>query len=143
MPRATKKQRVLDYAAERGWDAIGEAEWNQMRHDLPQIAVSTIQSSGLKIDPPWSGVAQHTLDELEASLLAMTEVYAARPDLRRFSREQVIEAKDHARWASRSRRVADEKRELKNEMVEWMLVWLDDPEMFPAWAKLRRNALAQ
>lgn len=27
---------------------------------------------------------------------------------------------------------------MKAEMVEWMLVWLDDPAMFPAWASVRR-----
>jgi hypothetical protein len=26
-------------------------------------------------------------------------------------------------------------------MVEWMLVWLGDPAMFPAWAGLRRKSL--
>jgi hypothetical protein len=24
-------------------------------------------------------------------------------------------------------------------MVDWMLVWLDDPAMFPQWAELRRQ----
>jgi len=28
---------------------------------------------------------------------------------------------------------------LKEEMVDWMLVWLDDPAMFPAWAEIRRG----
>jgi hypothetical protein len=30
---------------------------------------------------------------------------------------------------------------LKAEMFEWMLVWLDDPAMFPTWAQLRRTTI--
>jgi hypothetical protein len=68
-------------------------------------------------------------------------VYETRADLRRYCRDEVIAAKDRARWASLSPRVDEHKRELKAEMVEWMLVWLDDPAVFPIWAQLRRNAL--
>jgi hypothetical protein len=28
---------------------------------------------------------------------------------------------------------------MKAEMVEWMLVWLGDPAIFPAWIQLRRQ----
>jgi hypothetical protein len=78
---------------------------------------------------------QHTLDELELSLRELSDVYAVRPDLRRYCRARVIAAKDRARWALRSA----ERRRLKTEMVDWMLVWLDDPAMFPAWAGIRRG----
>ena len=27
-------------------------------------------------------------------------------------------------------------------MVQWMLVWLENPEVFPAWVEARKNALA-
>jgi hypothetical protein len=30
---------------------------------------------------------------------------------------------------------------MKAEMVEWMLVWLDDPAIFPAWIQLRRQRM--
>jgi hypothetical protein len=46
----------------------------------------------------------------------------------------VIAAKSRARFLSR-------KYPLKAEMVEWMLVWLGDPAMFPAWAQLRRERI--
>ena len=58
-----------------------------------------------------------------------------------FARAQVIQAKDRAKWASRSARVDAEKRKNKAEMAEWMLVWLDDPSMFPAWVERRRAVL--
>lgn len=131
----TKKQRVLDFAAARGWTSIGEAEWTELKAALPDISESTIRNAGLPLGQPWSGVAQHTLDELESSLRALSEVYGRRSDLRRYCRDQVIAAKDRARWASRR----EDKRRLKTEMVDWMLVWLDDPAMFPQWAELRRQ----
>ena len=56
-------------------------------------------------------------------------------------RDLVIAAKDRARWASRSDKVEKSKRAMKAEMVEWMLVWLDDPAMFPAWSARRRAVM--
>ena len=53
--------------------------------------------------------------------------------------DQVIAAKDRARWAAKSPKVEETKRRMKAEMVEWMLVWLGDPAVFPAWVQLRRQ----
>jgi hypothetical protein len=111
---------------------IGEAEWLELRAALPDISESTIRATGIPIAQPWCGVRQHTLDELETSLRELSEVYAKHPHLRRTCREQVITAKARARFLSR-------EHALKAEMVEWMLVWLGDPAMFPAWVALRRG----
>lgn len=130
-------------AAERGWSSIGENEWKEITLALPGMSAGTVEDAGLPVAQPWRGVKQRNFDELEHSLHELTEAYAARPDLRQFIRLQVIEAKDHARWASRSQRVEEEKRQAKAEMVAWMLVWLDDPAMFVAWAERRRAVLDQ
>jgi hypothetical protein len=137
----TKKQRVLDFAAARGWTAIGEAEWNELRTALPDISETIIGRAGIPIAQPWRGVAQHTLEELESSLRELSEIYAARPDLRRYCRDRVIAAKDRARWIARGARATEDTRRLKTEMADWMLVWLDDPAMFPAWAEMRRGRI--
>jgi hypothetical protein len=134
----TKKQRVLDFAAARGWDVIGEDEWRELRSALSDISETTLRASGIPIAAPWSGVTQHSSDELEASLREFSHVYEIRPDLRRYCRDQVIAAKDRARLAARSPGVEESKRRMKAEMLEWMLVWLDDPAIFPAWVTLRR-----
>jgi hypothetical protein len=110
---------------------IGEVEWQELRATFSE---STIRDCGIPIDAPWSGIRQHSLEELAISLQQFADVYAARPDLRRYCRDQVITAKDHARWASRH----PDRRALKTEMVEWLLVWLDDPAMFVTWMKIRR-----
>lgn len=139
--RSTKKARVLEYAAGRGWTVIGAAEWNELVNSLPDISERTLRTSGLAIAQPWKGVEQHSPEQLEASLVELQEVYETRPDLRKYCREQVIQAKDRARWIARDSRVAGARRELKAEMVEWMLVWLDDPAMFHGWVQARRSAL--
>ena len=82
-----------------------------------------------------------TLDELEASLRDFERRYAEAPVQRRALRDAVIKAKDRARFASRNPKVAAEKRAVKEEMVQWMLVWLDDPSMFGDWVTLRRGQL--
>ena|ERR1051325_5185464 len=79
-----------------------------------------------------------TLDDLEISLVAFQQMYAEQPSRRRELREIVIRNKDRARFASRNPKITAEKRAIKEEMVQWMLVWLDDPLMFPDWVVLRR-----
>ena len=86
------------------------------------------------MEPLVAGVDQSSFQALEASLLALLEVYHEGSE--RACRRLVIQAKDHARWASR--RAKDEaKRREKQEMVEWMLTWLENPAVFPPWARIR------
>ena len=141
MPRLSKKQRVAQFAANRGWETIGGVEWKAIAAEFPGISPSTLEDAGLIVEQPWRGVKQHTFDELAETLIELAGVYAMRPELSGFARAQVIQAKDRAKWASRSRRVDAEKRKNKAEMAEWMLVWLDDPSMFAAWVERRRAVL--
>jgi hypothetical protein len=131
--KITKKQRVLDFASARGWTRIGESEWRKLREALPDVSVNVIQQSGLSVDAPWCGVHQHTFEELEQSLREFSEIYESRPDLRYFSRQQVIAAKDRAKFLALRITPDAETRERKAAMAEWMLIWLGDPALFPAW----------
>jgi hypothetical protein len=66
---------------------------------------------------------------LEFTLLALLGEYeAADPAHKQAIRKIVITAKDHARWRR------------KQENVLWLLTWLENPPLFPTWAKLRRGA---
>jgi len=58
----------------------------------------------------------------------------------RYCRRQVIAAKDRARFTARNPRTAPAKQAEKEQMVEWMLVWLENPEVFPAWVEARKKA---
>jgi hypothetical protein len=90
---------------------------------------------------PAPGIQWKTLDQLEASLREFQRLYAERPAGRRELRDAVIRTKDRARFASRNPKVSAEKRAAKEEMVQWMLVWLGDPAMFGDWVTLRRDQL--
>ena len=82
-----------------------------------------------------------TLDQLEGSLREFQRLYLETPGQRRELRDAVILAKDRARFASRNPKVSEAKRAEKTEMVQWMLVWLDDPAIFGDWVTLRRGQL--
>ena len=82
-----------------------------------------------------------TLDELEASLREFQRTYAEQPERRRELRGIVIRTKDRARFASRNPKVSPEKRAAKEEMMRWLLVWLDDPAIFGDWVALRKTQL--
>ena len=90
---------------------------------------------------PHARVEWKTFEQLEVSLRELQRVYAESPARRRELREAVIRAKDRARFASRNAKVSAAKRAEKDEMVRWMLVWLDDPAMFGEWVILRRKQL--
>ncbi len=98
-----------------------------------------MSESRILVDQPYRGVETKTLDGLEESLKAMTQVYEREGALRKMCRSAVIAVKDRTRFASKNQKVDPAKRALKAEMVEWMLVWLDDPGMFPVWAAARKR----
>jgi hypothetical protein len=140
--KPTRRDLFVEFATERGWSEIGEDQWNEIRAALPDLPESTIRTSGLEIHAPWCGVNAYSFEDLDASLRAYCTVYESRPDLRRYCRDEVIATKERARWAAKNPKVDENKRAMKAEMVEWMLVWLDDPSVFPLWAQLRLDILS-
>ena len=147
MPRVNKRQAVADFVRDGGWASVGGLRWSELHLRFPDISDSTIRAAiavcGVDLEQPWRGIAQHTLAELEISLLEYSRIYSEVGPLRGYCRQQVIAAKDLARIVSRSGRVAAFKRALKAEMVDWLLVWLSDPLLFPTWAALRRRRLEE
>jgi hypothetical protein len=90
---------------------------------------------------PVARIRAKSLDALEIELREFQKRYEEEPARRRELRDEVIRAKDRARFASRNRKASDEKRREKAEMLRWMLVWLDDPAIFGDWVVLRRAQL--
>ncbi len=86
-------------------------------------------------------VATQGFGELEETLLALLDEYEKdeyeKGDATRRAavRKLVITAKDHARWALRRGHAT------KEEMVLWMMTWLENPPVFREWVKLRRAQL--
>ncbi len=90
-----------------------------------------LRASGVPLDPLVEGVRQSGFDDLERTLTALAACD------RSGARRLVIEAKEHARLALK--RKPDPARE---EMILWMLTWLENPDTFPIWVRLRKAVLA-
>ncbi len=152
MPSANRsvKRQLRDCLAADQPAAITEAVWQDLLRRLAPVSESylrdLLRATGLPFDQPYSGIRQHTFEELEHSLRAMLRVYsdslaAGQRDRARYCRRQVIAARDRAKFLAVTPRGTPEKRTQKEEMARWMLVWLENPEVFPAWVDARKKQL--
>jgi hypothetical protein len=127
---------------------ITETELRELRERLAPISDAylrkLVRASGLPLDPLVEGVRQDSFEALERTLTGIGEEYAkalASGDTARAAlcRKAVITGKEHARLASRRRGATPETRALKQEMAAWMLLWLENPAIFPAWLSVRKK----
>jgi hypothetical protein len=146
----SKKIRLREYLSERNLTAITEREWRELAERLAPISEGYLRQlladTGIPVEQPFAGVRQKTFEDLERSLVEMEEAYARAKETgdrgrAQLCRNAVIQAKDHARLAARSPKTSPGKKTQKEEMIQWMLVWLDSPGVFPAWVKLRKQNL--
>jgi hypothetical protein len=148
--RKPVKRRLREYLEAERPSAITEAVWKGLLERLAPVSESylrdLLRSTGLPFEQPWAGVNQQSFEDLERSLMELGQVYAqaaaAGDRLRaRYIRRLVIGAKDRARFAALHPRTTPEKKSRKEEMAAWMLVWLENPEIFPAWVAARKRVL--
>ena len=153
MPRPGKsiKRQLRDYLESEHPPAITEAVWRNLTERLAPVSDSylrdLLRETGLPFDQPYAGIRQHSFEELEQSLHEMLAVHrdagaAGDGERARYARRQVIAAKDRAKFLAANPRTPPEKRAQKEEMAQWMLVWLENPEVFPAWVEARKRASA-
>jgi hypothetical protein len=144
------RQGLRDYLAAEKPPAVTERIWCDLLDRLAPVSESylreLIRATGIPLEQPFAGVRQHTFEELEQSLQELLHVYteataAGNRERARYCRRQVIGAKDRARFLAQTPRTTPEKKALKEEMVQWMLVWLENPEVFPAWVATRKRVL--
>jgi hypothetical protein len=150
--RKSVKQQLRDLLAAESPATITEEVWQSLLLRLAPVSESYLRdllhSTGIPIDQPFAGIRQHTFDELEQSLRDMLAVYqkataAGNRERARYCRRQVIGAKDRAKFLAANPRTAPEKQTEKSEMAQWMLVWLENPEVFPAWVDARKKLTAE
>jgi hypothetical protein len=138
-----KAAELAAWIARERAEEIGEAQWDGLLAALAPISETylrkLLRASGVALASHVEGVRQETLDALEGSLVKLLEEYEHGDAARRARiRRLVIIAKDHARWASKKA----EKRAEKEEMMLWMLTWLENPPLFAEWVRLRRATIA-
>lgn len=105
----------------------------------PRYLRELLRKSGWKLAPMVEGVRVDSFEGLERTLVALAGEYTARP---REVRRLVIEAKDHAKLAA-ARGQDPEVKAQREEMVRWMLVWLENPPVFEVWARLRAARITE
>lgn len=92
---------------------------------------------GTPLSPVVEGVMQDSFEDLARTLRALSEEYEQADRRRAWTiRRMVIQAKDHARWAALR---SPEHAAMKHEMVTWLLVWLENPAIFPVWVELKQK----
>ena len=149
-PRSnSRKRRLEEFLATRRPSRISEETWQELAALLAPISESylreLLRGTGLPVAQPFGGVRQSSFDELEESLREIESVYTeamAKGDVARATacRRVVIQAKDRARMVSRNEKTDPDQRKQKEQMVEWMLVWLENPGIFESWVALRKKA---
>ncbi len=142
------KRELREYLTGAQPPVITETVWRGLLMRFAPVSESylrdLLRETGLPFDQPYAGVRQHTFEELEQSLTALLEAYLAAQaegdrERARYCRRQVIAAKDRAKFAAANPGAAQEKRAEKEEMAQWMLVWLENPEVFPVWVEARKR----
>ena len=80
------------------------------------------------------------LAQAKSSLLDMAREYENAPSIQRATdvRRAVLRTKNHLKLAL-SRTVSPGKRAAKQEIYQWLLVWLENPGIFESWVALRRT----
>lgn len=146
------KQELREYLEAERPDSINGAVWRGLLERFAPVSESylrdLLRQTGLPFEQPYQGVRQHTFEELEQSLRDLLAVYAEAAgagdrDRLRYCRRQVIAAKDRAKFLAANPNTAPEKQAEKKEMAQWMLVWLENPEVFPAWVDARKKAMGE
>jgi hypothetical protein len=142
------KQRLREYLSAKHTAAITSAVWKDLLARLAPVSETYLRgllhATGLPFEQPWAGIQQHSFEELEQSLVEMLAAYQAACDAgdrerARYCRRQVIAAKDRARLVARSPKTTADRKEQKEEMAAWMLIWLETPEVFPVWVEARKR----
>jgi len=145
-----KKQRILAWLTEKGWDRVTEQQAAELGAAFPECSEETrraaLLESGLALDPMVEGVRQESYERLEATLTALLREYEAAKERRDAVRRQavralVIRAKEHAELAAHNRRTHEQKRAEKIEMATWLRTWLENPPVFPSWVALRKRQI--
>jgi hypothetical protein len=134
--QGTKRAKLADWIDQHKPSIIDQHEFEQLEEALQPISESylrqLLRESGVHLSPIVEGVRQTNLGALELSLLALLAEYESGDhEHKQAVRKLVITAKDHARWTR------------KGENVLWLKTWLENPPLFPAWARLRKGVAAE
>ena len=135
-PSDSKRARLESYLAESRPALIDETFLETLRERLAPVSNSylreLVRGSGLPLSPLVEGVRQDSLQEARRTLLALSRLYEeSGPARRNQVRSVVIESKTRLCWAVKTR------QPLKEEILLWVMTWLENPPVFGSWLALR------
>ena len=134
---ASKKQQLQQLLTPPPSAPIDEARAAELARALAPISPAylrqLLRASGLPLSPTVEGVVQDSLDHLARTLSALSSVYPQQPQQ---TRALVLEAKAHAKLALRRA----PHRADRQQKIDWMIRWLENPTIFPLWVQLQQRA---
>lgn len=154
--KPTIKSLVLDYIETQQTTFVDSAEFAAIRREVVRrlergkapadsYLMDILSATDVAIDRRLGGIPVDlrnkiqtgTLEDARASLLAMAREYAAADAVRGEDiRRAVRDAKDKIKFLL-SRNLPPEKRRVKQEILRWMLAWLENPNIFESWVAIR------
>ena len=161
------KSLVHEYTEAHGPACIDEAELERLMRFLrlrlgpdrklsPAYVLRLLSDAGVEIARSLGGlpvdlrgrVHFRDAEAAASSLLDLAGEYSlAREEADRLRQQDcrrvVRRAKDRLKMRLRRRELSKEQRAEKEELLEWFLVWLETPELFPQWLELRKTASAR
>jgi hypothetical protein len=165
----TKKQKILEVGRELGVERFTPAEIEQIRRQLvvrlgaagktaPDYIAEVLEDAGLKVSLTTQADAEDlyeeefrdllhfaTLEEAEMCLVRLDELLRKfRSEGEKSAAERVIEVarlgRRRAEMIARNPRVDAQKREEKQEILQWFVIWLQTPEAFFDWLEVRKQS---
>ena len=133
---ANKRQRLQQLLTPPPSAPIDDARAAELARLLAPISASylrrLLRESGAPLTPTVEGVLQDSLDNLAHTLSALATVYPQHPQQ---TRALVLEAKAHAKLALRRDPYPNDRQ----QKIDWMIRWLENPDIFPLWIKLQQR----
>ena len=165
----SKKQAILEAAAELGVERFTPAEIEQIRRRLlakyktegktePEYIAQVLEDAGRRVilstEADAEGLYEEefhdllhfsTLEEAEMCLVRLDELWRKfHGEGQRAAAERVLEVarlgRRRAEMIARNPRVDARKREQKQEIVQWFRIWLETPDAFFDWLDVRKQS---
>jgi hypothetical protein len=93
----------------------------------------------LNADVSWRSERLFTAEELNFDTPAAAVSWMEELPRRNPPREPVLSLKRELERVVAAKRTSDKDRRLASEIAQWLMVWLQNPQIFPDWFALRRN----
>ncbi|MBC7927530.1 MAG: hypothetical protein H7039_17940 [Bryobacteraceae bacterium] len=137
----SKKARLQELLSAHGGLIVDDQAFSGFQNALAPVSEAYLRKllhdSGAELDVFVAGVSLHSPEDLRRTLVSFADLYSeADPAGRQKIREHVIAVKSRLR-AMVSRTVDSDQRIARTEMLEEMMAWLENPEVFPIWMRLK------